>query len=126
MTTTSLPTQHQPLHSRDEVESSIKEFSRLWPSRTERLPPIPIRFNDSKNSSIASNDLSNNGARNYLKRNGALTTGGVALPPLTLQTEPNAWDLPLSGLENYYNRKLNIYAKRTTSLAITFFCLLQR
>lgn len=105
MTTTSLPTQHQPLHSRDQVESSIKEFSRLWPSRTERLPPTPIRFNDSiKTATIASNDLSNNCASNYLKRNGALTTGGVPLPPLTLQTEPNAWDLPSTGLENQ-NRK---------------------
>ena len=101
MTTTSLPV--QPLQSRDEIESSIREFSRLWPSQTQTVQPhTSIGFNDSRNCTIASGDIKND---NYLKRNGALVSGGVPLAPLTLQTEPNAWDLPSSAAENQ-NRKL--------------------
>lgn len=33
-------------------------------------------------------------------------SGGVPLAPLTLETDPNAWDLPSSTVENQ-NRKSN-------------------
>lgn len=103
MTTTSLPM--QSLQSRDEIESSIKEFSRLWPSQTHTVHPpshTSIGFNDSRNCTIASGDIKND---NYLKRNGALVSGGIPLAPLTLETEPNAWDLPASSMAENQNRK---------------------
>lgn len=104
MTTTSLPMHTQPLQSRDEIESSIKEFSRLWPSQTQIVHPhTSTGFNDSRNCTIASSGDRKND--NYLKRNGALVSGGVPLAPLTLETEANAWDLtPPSTAENQ-NRK---------------------
>lgn len=95
MTTASLPSYHQ--QSRDEIESSIKEFSRMWPSRTEIVqhPHTSSHFDDSRNCTIASNDLKPNNATNYLKRNGApVPVGGIPLLPITVETEPNAWDLP--------------------------------
>lgn len=101
MTTTSLPSLYQ--QSREEIESSIKEFSRMWPSRTEIVHPhVSSRFDDSRNCTIASNDLkTNDNATNYMKRNGApMAVGGVPLPPLTLETDPNSWDLPTSIIEN--------------------------
>lgn len=110
MTTTSLPTQYR---SRDEFDTSVKEFSRLWPSRTERIQPTQqqhsysSRFDDSRYCTVASNDLKDDShTSNYMKRNGALIAGGVPLPPLTLSTDPNAWDLPSATIENQ-NRKLN-------------------
>lgn len=105
MTTTSLPALQQ--QSRDEIESSIKEFSRMWPSQTERVyPHTSSQFDDSRNCTVASNDLRNdNSANNYMKRNGALVTGGIPLAPLTLKTEPNAWDLPSSATID--NRKFD-------------------
>lgn len=106
MKTTSLPSLQQ---SRDEIESSIKDFSRMWPSQTERVyPHSSNQFDDSRNCTIASNDLKDDSANNYSKRNGALITGGIPLPPLTLETEPNAWDLPSSAID-YQNRKLNAF-----------------
>lgn len=106
LTTTSLPNR-----SRDEFDTSIKEFSRLWPSRTERIQPTQpqqndsSRFDDSRYCTVASNDLNDDGpTSNYMKRNGALIAGGVPLAPLTLDTDPNAWDLPSSSIENQ-NRK---------------------
>lgn len=102
MTTTSLPI--QSLQSRDEIESSIAEFSRLWPSQTQTVHPhTSIGFNDSRNSTIASGDIKND---NYLKRNGALVSGGIPLAPLTLETESNAWNLPPSSVAENQNRKL--------------------
>lgn len=110
MTTTSLPMQ---CRSRDEFDASIKEFSRLWPSRTERLQPMQhqqhsysSRFDDSRYCTVASNGLKNDNSHssNYMKRNGALLAGGVPLQPLTLDTDPNAWDLPSATIENQ-NRK---------------------
>lgn len=109
LTTTSLPMQYR---SRDEFDASIKEFSRLWPSRTERIQPLQqqhsysSRFDDSRYSTVASNDqkIDNSRTSNYMKRNGALIAGGVPLPPLTLETDPNAWDLPTATIENQ-NRK---------------------
>lgn len=99
MTTTSLPTQHR---SRDETESSIKEFSRLWPSQSHTMHPhTSIGFNNSRNCTVATGDNRNDCSGNYLKRNGAL---GVPLPALTLETEPNAWDLPNQTIE-IVNRK---------------------
>lgn len=94
MTTTSLPTQHQ---SRDEIESSIKEFSRLWPSQTQTVHPhTSIGFSDSRNCTVATSDIKNDSSGNYLKRNGVL---GVPLSPLCLETEPNAWDLATGTVE---------------------------
>lgn len=110
MTTTSLPVQYR---SRDEFDASIKEFSRLWPSRTERIQPLQqhhsysSRFDDSRCCTVAANDQKHNDnshTSNYMKRNGALIAGGVPLPPLTLETDPNAWDLPSPTIENQ-NRK---------------------
>lgn len=102
MTTTSLPV--EPLQSRDEIESSIREFSKLWPSQTQTMQPhTSIGFNNSRNCTIASGDIKYD---NYLKRNGAVS-GGVPLAPLTLETEPNAWDLPSLAAENQ-NRKLHV------------------
>lgn len=104
-TTINLPIQQQ---SRDEIESSIREFSRLWPSRTQNVQSsrhLPNDDNnDSRNLTIASNDMKNDNSGNYLKRNGALVSGGVPLPPLILETEPNVWDLPSSTVE-IENRK---------------------
>lgn len=122
LTTTSLPVQYR---SRDEFDTSIKEFSRLWPSRTERIQPMQpqqtdsSRFDDSRYCTVASNDLKNDGpTSNYMKRNGALVAGGVPLAPLTLDTDPNAWDLPSSSIENR-NRKsakiLNFFFKFETA-----------
>lgn len=109
MTTINLPIQQQ---SRDEIESSIKEFSRLWPSRTQSVQPSrhlsSVDNNGSRNFSIASSDMKNDTSGNYVKRNGALVSGGVPLLPLTLETEPNAWDLPSNNVESFtQNRKLN-------------------
>lgn len=105
MTTTSLPSLQQ--QSRDEIESSIKEFSRMWPSRTERVYPHSLsRFDDSNSCTIASNDLKYDSAQNHLDRNDALISSDIPLQPLTLETDPNAWDLPTSITENP-NRKLN-------------------
>lgn len=104
MTTNSLPIQQHSLKSRDEFESSIREFSGLWPSRKQTVHPhTSIGFNDSLNRTVASCDSKND---NYSKRNGALISGGVPLAPLTLETDPNAWDLPSSTIENQ-NRKSN-------------------
>lgn len=111
MTTTSLPIHHR---SRDQFDTSIKEFSRLWPSRTERIQPTQqqhsslSRFDDSRYCTVASTDPKNDSHNsNYMKRNGALIAGGVPLPPLTLDTDPNAWDLPSATIENQ-NRKFHI------------------
>lgn len=108
LTTTSLPNR-----SRDEFDTSIKEFSRLWPSRTERIQPMQqqhsysSRFDDSRYCTVAPNDRKNDShISNYMKRNGALIAGGVPLAPLTLDTDPNAWDLPSATIENQ-NRKLS-------------------
>lgn len=107
MTTTSMPMQQQPCHSRDEIETSIRDFSRLWPSMTETVhSDSSNRFNDSQNSTISTQNQNNELSGNYLKRNGALVSGGVPLPPLTLETEPIAWDLPSSAIEINQNRKL--------------------
>lgn len=108
-TTASLPVQRQqPLKSRDDIESSIREFSRLWPSRTQtdHSQHTSIGFSDSRNCTVASGDIRND---NYLKRNGALFAGGVPLAPLTLETEPNAWDLPSSTSVEYENRKFESF-----------------
>lgn len=107
MTTVSLPIQSK---TRDEIDASIKEFSRLWPLRTERPASTThssSRFDDSRNCTIASNDLNaESAASNYIKRNSALVAvGGVPLQPITLETEPNAWDLPSSTLIENQNRK---------------------
>lgn len=102
-----MPIQQQ---SRDEIESSIKEFSRLWPSRTQSVQPsrhlTSVDNNDSRSFSIAPSDMKNDTSANYLKRNGALVSGGVPLQALTLETEPNAWDLPSTTVD-IQNRKLN-------------------
>lgn len=133
MTTTSLPIQYR---SRDEFDTSIKEFSRLWPSRTERLQPMQPqpqqqqqhssnRFDDSRYCTVASNDLKNDGpTSNYMKRNGALISGGVPLAPLTLDTDPNAWDLPSASIENQ-NRKFLFQFKITKGecSACSYVCM---
>lgn len=110
MTTTSTPEQQpkqQPCHSRDEIETSIKEFSRLWPSSTDTVHSNKSnKHNDSKNSSIASShNINSEFSGNYLKRNGALVSGGIPLAPLTLETDPNAWELSSSTIEINQNRK---------------------
>lgn len=123
MTTTSLPSLYQ--QSRDEIESSIKEFSRMWPSRTEIVQPLgSSRFDDSRNCTIASNDLkTTDNATNYMKRNGApMPVGGVPLPPLTLETEPNAWDLPTS-MNEHQNQNRKFLGKYQTF--VYFLCKFQ-
>ncbi|XP_031629382.1 mitogen-activated protein kinase kinase kinase 7 isoform X2 [Contarinia nasturtii] len=116
----SLPIQRQqPLQSRDEIESSIREFSRLWPSRAQTEQHTSIGFSDSRNCTVESGDIKND---NYLKRNGALIAGGVPLPPLTLKTEPNAWDLPSITVEHetpnsQSNERLPSTETRSTAIA---------
>lgn len=106
MTTTSTQEQ-QPRHSRDEIVTSIKEFSRLWPSSTDTVHSNKSnRHNDSRNSTIESlQNINSEFSGNYLKRNGALVSGGIPLAPLTLETDPNAWELSSQTIEINQNRK---------------------
>lgn len=106
MTETSTPEQ-QPCHSRDDIETSIKEFSRLWPSSTDTVHSNKSnQYNDSRNSSIASShNINSEFSGNYSKRNGALVSGGIPLAPLTLETDPNAWELSSPTIEINQNRK---------------------
>lgn len=108
--------QQQPLYSRDEVESSIKEFSKLWPSQNQtatgtntsanRFP----RTNDSRHTTISTNLLNNNTSANYSKRNGVLKSGGVAFAPITIEIDPNTWDLPKNSNNQPNERKFFHYA----------------
>lgn len=78
--------QRQPLHTRAEVETSIKEFSKLWPPQDPNSSANRFnRSNDSNQKTISSIST---------KRNGELKTSAKPLAPLTLEIDPNAWELP--------------------------------
>lgn len=97
--------QNSPSHTRQEVESSIKEFSKLWSSENEptndsTLAALRVnRLLDSKQENTSPTPIS----VNYAKRNGVLKSGGVPLAPISLEIDRNAWDLP-----RVANEQLNI------------------
>lgn len=75
----------EPHRKRDEFESAIEEFSKLWSTQDQQH-----RSDGLKNRTFATNNNKNDD--NYSKRNGALKSGGV---PLTLEVDSHAWDLPV-------------------------------
>lgn len=94
-----------PSHTRQEVESSIEEFSKLWSSEMGATNHSTLgaqrvnQFLDSGQENTSPNPIS----ANYSKRNGVLKSGGVPLPPISLEIDPHAWDLPQTS-----NEQLNL------------------
>lgn len=99
--------QNSPSHTRQEVESSIEEFSKLWSSTkgtTNDSVSGALRLNqflDSRQENTSPNPIS----VNYSKRNGVLKSGGVPLAPISLDIDPHAWDLPRTSNEQLNIRK---------------------
>lgn len=88
--------QKLPSHTRQEVESSIEEFSKLWSSERgatndSTLGALRVnQFLDSKPENTSPNPIS----VNYAIPNGVLKSGGVPLAPISLEIDPHAWNLP--------------------------------
>lgn len=99
--------QNLPSHTRQEVESSIEAFSKLWssergPTNDSTLGALRVnQFLDSRQENTSPNPIS----VNYSKRNGALKSGGVPLAPISLEIDPHAWNLPRSSNEQLNIRK---------------------
>lgn len=121
---------NSPSHTRQEVESSIEEFSKLWSS--ERGPTNDsswgaLRANrllDSRQENTSPNPIS----VNYSKRNGVLKSGGVPLAPISLEIDPHAWDLPQTSNEQLNIRKffrVNVFilsrARYAINIVVIFF-----
>lgn len=99
--------QNLPSHTRQEVESSIEEFSKLWssergPTNDSTLGALRVnQFLDSKQENTSPNPISGN----HAIRNGILKSGGVPLAPISLEIDPHAWDLPRTTDEHLNIRK---------------------
>lgn len=114
--------QHLPTHTRQEVESSIEEFSKLWSSErgVTNDPTSGARranhFVDTRQDATSPSPIS----VNYSKRNGVLKSGGVSLAPISLEIDSNAWDLPRSSNEQLNIRKFDTFGKQVSEMKLIF------
>lgn len=101
--------------NRASIDASIKEFTKMWapsqPAPTDKTKAADAENNNGDYLNTIASTNSESLKLAHMKRNGVLKSGGVPLPPLSLEIDPNAWDLPPSGTKSEYLRRFELLRK---------------